>query len=67
MDWMTTKEAAAVWGVTMRRVQYLCENGLLNGVVKLSDMWVIPKGTPKPTDGRTKEAKALKPKSKEDK
>ena len=57
MDWMTTKEAAALWGVTMRRVQFLCENGLLERTTKLGDIWVIPKGTPKPIDGRTKEAK----------
>ena len=62
MDWMTTKEAAALWGVTMRRVQFLCENGLLDGATKLGDIWVIPKGTPKPVDGRTKEAKGQKTK-----
>ncbi len=65
MDWITTKEAAALWSVTVRRVQFLCENGFLEGAAKLADIWVIPKGTPKPMDGRTKEAKAAKIEAKE--
>ena len=60
IDWMTTKEAAALWGVTVRRIQSLCENGLLDGATKLGDIWIIPKGTQKPLDGRTKEAKVRK-------
>ena len=59
IDWMTTKEAAALWGVTMRRIQSLCENGLLDGAEKLGDIWIIPKGTTKPIDGRTKHAKQM--------
>ena len=57
MDWITTKEAAEVWGITMRRTQALCEKGQVPTAVKLGNMWVIPKGTPKPIDGRTKAAK----------
>ena len=60
IDWMTTKEAAVLWGVTVRRIQSLCENGLLDGATKLGDIWIIPKGTQKPIDGRTKEAQAQK-------
>jgi len=54
MDWMTTKEAAELWGVTTRQVQMLCERGRVEGVDKLGDMWVIAKGIPKPKDGRYK-------------
>ena len=57
MDWITTKEAAALWEISTRRVQILCDNGKIPGVTKLGDIWVIPKGTPKPIDGRTKAAK----------
>ena len=59
MDWITTKEAAKQWGITMRRVQSMCENGLLDGATKLGDIWVIPKNTFKPLDGRTKAAKLI--------
>ena len=62
MDWMTTKEAAEQWNLTMRRVQALCEANKVDGAVFLGRQWVIPKGTPKPIDGRRKEAKATKQK-----
>ena len=57
MDFMTTKDAAEVWNITMRRVQVLCDNGQVNGAIRLGRMWIIPNGTPKPIDGRTKAAK----------
>jgi hypothetical protein len=60
MDWMTTKDAAELWGISTRRVQILCDNGKVSGAAKLGDIWVIPKGTPKPIDGRTKSAKSTK-------
>jgi hypothetical protein len=57
MDLMTTKQAAEKWGVTVRRVQSLCEQGLIEGAEKLADMWVLPISAEKPIDGRTKLAK----------
>ena len=60
IDWMTTKETAVLWGVTVRRIQSLCENGLIDGAKKLGDIWIIPKETQKPLDGRTKKAKIQK-------
>ena len=65
MDYMTTQEAAKLWGIKPRRVQFFCENEKI-GAERLGHIWVIPKGTPKPIDGRTKAAKqAVKPQSKE--
>ena len=60
MDWITTKEAAELWGVTTRQVQILCDRGKVKGATRLGDIWVIPKGTPKPIDGRTKAARQKK-------
>jgi hypothetical protein len=57
MDLMTTKQAAELWGVTMRRVQSLCEQGLIDGAEKLGEIWVLPINAEKPIDGRTKVAK----------
>jgi len=57
---MTTQEAANLWGIKVRRVQVLCENGKVENAQRLGYMWVIPKGTPKPIDGRTKAAKNLR-------
>jgi len=33
-------------------VQALCANGQITGVMKLRQAWLIPSGTPKPSDGR---------------
>jgi len=60
MDWMTTKEASELWNITTRRIQILCDNGKVPGATRLGSIWVIPKGTPKPIDGRTKAAKQEK-------
>ena len=57
MEYMTTKEAAGEWGVKIRQVQLLCEKGKVENAKRLGNIWVIPTGTRKPIDGRTKEAK----------
>jgi len=57
MDMMTTKEAAALWGISMRQVQLLCERDRVDGAIKFGDSWAIPKDAAKPIDGRTKAAK----------
>ena len=55
---MTTSEAAQLWGISTRRTQILCDNGKVKGAVRLGRTWIIPRGTPKPIDGRTKAAKS---------
>ena len=60
MDWMTTKNASELWGVTTRQVQILCDRGKVPGATRLGDLWVIPKGTAKPIDGRTKAGRQKK-------
>ena len=57
---MTTKEASELWEITPRRVQVLCDEGKVDGAVRMGRTWIIPKGTPRPLDGRTKAAKAKK-------
>ena len=57
MEYWTTAEAAEQWGIKIRRVQELCEFGRIENAKRLGQIWVIPVGTPKPIDGRTKTAK----------
>lgn len=57
MDYMNTKEASDKWGLSVRRVQVLCEQGRVDGVERLGNVWLIPKTTEKPLDGRTREVK----------
>ena len=60
IGWITPGEAGEIWGIKERRVQAMCSRGQIAGVVRKGRMWLIPKDTPKPIDGRTKAGKASK-------
>lgn len=53
-DYMTVQEAAKLWGISARRVQKLCEEKRIDGVVRLPRVWLIPKDAGKPKDQRRK-------------
>ena len=55
MEYMSCAEAAAKWGVTERRVQKLCAENRIEGVVHLSRVWLIPKTAQKPKDARRRD------------
>ena len=57
MEFLTTKQASELWGISQRRVAILCEEGRINGAVKAGRTWLMPANTQKPVDGRTKQAK----------
>ena len=48
MDYMNAKEAADKWGLSVRRVQVLCEQGRVDGVERLGNVWLISKSAEKP-------------------
>jgi hypothetical protein len=52
LEWINAQQAADKWGITSRRVQALCKNAQIEGVIRLGKVWLIPKNAPKPTDGR---------------
>ena len=57
MDFITTKIAATQWGISPRRVAILCEQGRIEGVMKVGTVWLIPPDAKKPDDRRTKSAR----------
>jgi hypothetical protein len=57
MEFITTKEAAKLWGISARRVALLCEQGRIAGVKKAGIVWLIPPDAKKPEDARIKSAK----------
>ena len=59
-DYIKIDEAARNWGISPRRVQSLCAEGKIEGALRFSRDWMIPKGTEKPVDGRTKAARQQK-------
>lgn len=52
MDYISAPDAAVKWGISERRVQKLCEENRIPGVIRFSRMWLIPKDAEKPTDRR---------------
>ncbi len=58
-EYMTVQEAAKKWELSERRVQKLCAESRINGVVHLSRVWLIPNNAERPVDGRRKENKSL--------
>ena len=47
--YISVREAAARWDITVRQVQKLCAEGRIEGVILFTNSWAIPKGTVKPT------------------
>ncbi|MCI8364107.1 MAG: helix-turn-helix domain-containing protein [Eubacterium sp.] len=54
-EYMTVQETAKKWELSERRIQKLCAENRIDGVVHLSRVWLIPKNAEKPADGRKKE------------
>lgn len=54
MEYLKIEEIAQKWGIGVRRVQLLCAEGKIPGVVRFGRDWMIPKDAQKPVDGRTK-------------
>jgi len=54
IDYISVQEAAEKWGISERRIQKLCEENRIPGVVQFSRMWLIPKNAEKPKDARRK-------------
>ena len=57
---MTIKEAAEKWGLSVRRIQTICNEGLVPGVIKFGREWAIPNNAEKPLDKRVKSGKYIK-------
>ena len=51
-EYMTISETAEKWNLTKRRVQKMCADGEIKGVMKFGTVWAIPRGAERPKDGR---------------
>ncbi len=52
MNHISTKEAAARWGISQRRIAMLAACGRIPGAVLIGKSWFIPADAAKPEDGR---------------
>lgn len=53
MEYITVKQAAGRWGISDRRVRFLCADGRIDGVVEIQGAYLIPSDALKPVDART--------------
>lgn len=57
MDIITIKEASLIWGVSVRRITALCNEGRIAGARKIAGVWLLPENAEKPADARIKSGK----------
>lgn len=53
-EYMTVQDAAKLWELSERRVQRLCKENRIEGVLNINRVWLIPKEAEKPVDKRRK-------------
>ena len=57
MDILTIKEASSIWGISIRRITVLCNEGRIAGAQKVAGVWLLPKNAERPADARIKTGK----------
>ena len=63
MDYLSSKQAAKKWGVSVQRVQLILKQGRVPGAFLIGNSWVIPADAEKPKDQRIKSGKYIKAKA----
>ena len=66
MDILTIKEASLMWGISVRRITVLCNEGRIVGAKKIAGAWLLPKDAKKPADARIKSGKYINWRNKTD-
>ncbi|KIR01656.1 hypothetical protein P261_00470 [Lachnospiraceae bacterium TWA4] len=59
-EFMNIEEATAKWGISARRIRFLCNEGRIEGAKKDKNSWKIPIDTKKPEDQRLTTGKYVK-------
>ena len=59
-DYMSVNEDLKKWGISVRRIQKLCAENRIDGAVRFSRVWIIPRDAQKSVDGRLKPQKERK-------
>lgn len=52
MKYLSTKKASEKWGISDRRIRVLCNEGRIEGAIKIGRNWSIPVDAIKPVDAR---------------
>lgn len=60
MEYLSLRQTAEKWGISIRRVQTLCSTDRIPGAVKIGSYWAIPVDAEKPKDERIKSGRYVK-------
>lgn len=60
MKYLSLRQTAEKWGLSIRWVQTLCSTDRIPGAVKIGSYWAIPSDAEKPKDERIKSGKYVK-------
>lgn len=55
LDYISVEQASEKWEISKRRIQKLCEESRIDGVIRFGRSWAIPKDAEKPVDARKKQ------------
>lgn len=62
MEFLSIRQTAEKWGISIRRIQTLCSENRIPGAQKVGYSWIIPMDAEKPKDERIKSGKYIKDK-----
>lgn len=60
MKYLSIKEVSEKWGISTRRIQVLCKESRILGIIMIGRTWGIPEDAEKPADARIKSGKYVK-------
>ncbi len=60
MKYLSVRETAEKWGISVRRLQVICRQGRIPGAFLVGNSWAIPADAEKPKDKRIKSGKYIK-------
>ena len=60
MEYLSIRQTAEKWGLSVRRIQVLCAGERIPGAVRIGYSWAIPADAEKPADARIKSGRYSK-------
>ena len=60
MEYLSIKQTAEKWDISVRRIQVLCTEDRIPVAIKIGSYWAIPADAEKPSDQRIKSGKYIK-------
>lgn len=60
MEYLSLRQTAEKWGISIRRVQTLCSTDRIPGATKIGSYWAIPADAEKPKDERIRSGRYVK-------